>query len=98
MPSAEWTAAYAQAKKSAKSGTEAEFVRLLALPIHADDKRAIRQRVSDFRKVVSASSAPELKQLETSLSDPRTGLSRLYTLELSTASKRPPEGHSIPDR
>ena len=34
--------------------------------------------------MVSTSSAPELKQLEASLSDPQTGLSRLYTLELST--------------
>jgi hypothetical protein len=35
--------------------------------------------------VVSSTSAPDLKQLETSLSDSRTGLSRLYNLELSTS-------------
>lgn len=84
MPRAEWNAAYAQAKKSARPGAETEFVRLLGLPIHADDKRGIQKRVSDFRKVVSTSSAPDLKQLEANLSDSRTGLSRLYNLELST--------------
>lgn len=83
--SREWANALAQAKGAATLPAEKEMVRLLALPILATDRAGIVKRVNDLRKLVADAPIGDLKQIEKKLSDGKSGLGRLYKLELSTA-------------
>lgn len=82
--SPEWNAAHVQAMENAEQGSEAEFIRLLALPIPTQDRRAIELRVGALKKRVSDTPIAQLRKLEGKLSDNRQGLGRLFELELST--------------
>jgi hypothetical protein len=83
--SAEWADAYAKAAGSAKLPSEREMIRLLALPISANDRVGISERVKDFHKLMADAPVGDLKQIEATLGDNKSGLGRLYKLELSTS-------------
>lgn len=83
--STEWSDAYAKATSAATLPSEKELIRLLALPIHANDRAGISKRVHDFRTLIAGAPGGDLKQIAAKLVDSKSGLSRLLKLELSTS-------------